>query len=274
MEKALSDEELALPPETPEEMLKAQIQAQEDDDSFDDFINEVREIPRNLPQITEGIKNKTQEHLGKHIGKIANSGQEALSKAHSHISDHIGQYVGAVGSTIVSFTLLLIPLALVIFALERIRAIFSLQKVLLLANMYIAAYCFTLLGAWFIIGYEPMKSLKQSSDANFIFLQLLQALAYSVYLLLQMLAACLACRKGTDIYVRASSGVQLFVALCVGLHYFVAVFQRAMRDQPPKITYMAYLTYFISFTILCLLAQVRKTKAEALRTGAINGKQN
>eukprot|EP00897_Mesotaenium_endlicherianum_P007593 jgi/Mesen1/6862/ME000351S05979 len=212
---------------------------------------------------------KTGKHVVPHIARVAKTGLDAFESTSSALSDTFRPYLGAkyspLAATLVSYTLLLLPLAAVAFAVERVRAAVSLQLALHLAHMYLATYCFALFFACVVIGAEPMASLKRAAEANYLFLQLVQVFGYAVYLLVQLVAVCWIVRKqGAEFLHKLSIVVQFLAACAVGLHYFVTVFQRAMIDKAPRTSWKAYAIYSATFGILCLLSRPRLNKKDGL----------
>ena len=87
---------------------------------------------------------------------------------HENIRDFVPKEYSPFIAAVITYSLPLLPVCVVIFILNRLKAMLSLQKVLLVVNAYNATYCFIL---WFInalTGNEPMASLQASNEADYI----------------------------------------------------------------------------------------------------------
>lgn len=230
----------------------------DDDDEYGDFMQDFVDLPSKIQDTAQ----KVADHLGPNIQKITDTSKVYFNKANQHITDSFSPLVGKQFApflaSLISYGLLLAPLAIVILLFEHIRALLSIQKILLFVNIYLAAYFATLLLATFIIG-EPMTFFYKSSASGYIHLQLLQALGYIIYLVLQTFDLVASC-PSESLPVKVTVVLQWLVAFTIGFHYYVTVFHRAMTLKGPHTSWKIYGIYSIAFFILCLFARIKRTK--------------
>nr|GLL38679.1 uncharacterized protein F59B10.2-like [Ipomoea trifida] len=67
---------------------------------------------------------------------------------------------------------------------------------------------------------------------------------------------------------------QTIVGFAVGLHYYMAVFHRAVLRQPPKTSWRVHALYAACFLLICLLTQAERRKKAYLEEGGEEGKKN
>ncbi|GBG92884.1 hypothetical protein CBR_g57642 [Chara braunii] len=229
------------------------------------------EEPGNLMEPVQktfsGLHKKTRESVFPKMGQAKDLGVKIFEQTHSSLNEGLtpllGKNYSPIVSTLIAYGMLLVPLIITIFIVERVRAVLSIQKLLLFANAYLTAYSVTLLCLAIVIGAEPMVTLQRSAWENYFLLQFLQALGYIVYLMLQLTNVILVF-NGDTFLAKAIAIIQFGTAGAVGLHYYVAVWQRAMVDKPPRITSTAYLVYALIFFVLCQMARLRNSRRDAI----------
>lgn len=244
-------------------------ESDDDDDEYGEFMQDFI----NLPSKFQDTAQRVAGHLRPNIQKITDRSKVYLNKANQHITESFSPLVGKQYApflaSVISYGLLLLPLAVVIILFENIRALLSLQKVLLFANIYLAAYFAILLLATFIIGSEPMTFFYKNATNSYIHMQLLQALGYIVYLILQTCDVVSSC-SSESVAAKVTVVVQWFVAFMVGFHYYVTVFHRAMAMKLPHTSWKIYGIYSFAFSILCLFARIKRTKKEYVQVGQVD----
>ncbi|MCO5589473.1 hypothetical protein L7F22_043440 [Adiantum nelumboides] len=239
--------------------------ADEEDDEYSDFMQDFSDLSTKF----QDTAHKVADHLGPNIQKLTDTSKTYFNKANQQITESFSPLVGKqfapFFSSLVSYGLLLIPLAVVIVLFEHIRALLSLQKVLLFVNIYLAAYFATLLLATFIMG-EPMTFFYRSSASGYVHLQLLQALGYIIYLILQTIDLVSSCSSEAW-SIKVSVVLQWFVAAIIGFHYYVTIFHRAMTLKSPHTNWKIYGIYSCAFLVLCLFARVKRVKKSYVQIG-------
>ncbi|CAI5467755.1 unnamed protein product [Closterium sp. Yama58-4] len=244
-----------------EEQMELEAGAVADADAHSSYMQEVMGLRRNFRPTLMGMKDKASKHVLPHISQIARTSRLAFLKTSSHLTSQITPYFGSSSpllATLLSYLLLLLPLALVVGLFIRMRAALSLRRIVHLANLYLFLYCFVLLVACFVISAEPMASLKKVAEHNYFVLQLLQGAGYLCYLALQGASLCVTIRsseRGQGKFIRLRAVLQLLVALGVGLHSYITVFERAMLDLPPNASAGAYAAYAACFFFLVLISR-------------------
>lgn len=245
-----------------------------DDDEYSDIMQELAGLPFKF-QKTAG---KVADHLRPDVQRWTDASKVYFNLANKQITDSfspiIGKEYAPLLASLVSYALLLLPLSIVIMLFEHIRALFSLQTVILFVNIYLSAYFATLFSACLLIGIEPMSFFYKSSTSGYLYLQLLEALGYVVYLILQTANIITSCTSDT-IVGKLSATIQWGAAILVGLHYYVTVFHLAVALKPPRTNWKFYAIYSGAFFILCLLARVKWVKKQYTNTGdGITDKKN
>ncbi|KAG6549721.1 hypothetical protein Mapa_008701 [Marchantia paleacea] len=250
------------------------IDSADPDDDYPDFLDEFLRFPERLQQSAEHLKTNVPgwDRLSTNSKDLFNQANEQIKESFTPL---IGRDYAPVVAYLVSYGLLLLPLGLVMFLFERVRAIFSLQKVLLFINIYVAAYFAALVAAAFILGSEPMDFFRNFSPSSYIFLQLLQAFGYIMFIILQTFDLITTCSSGR-IAAKLSAALQWVVVVAVGFHYYVTVFHRAMAKAKPLTSWKIYGLYSASFTILCAFARIERGKKQYIiqESGQETTKQN
>ncbi|CAM6127072.1 unnamed protein product [Calypogeia fissa] len=231
-------------------------------EDYPDFLDELRNFPERFRKTAENVK----DHI-KYSGleKYSTQSKELFNQANQQIQESftplLGKDYAPFIAYLVSYGLLLLPLVLVTYLLDRIRARYSLQKILLFMNIYLSAYFAALLVVALLLNTEPMNFFMKYATSSYIFLQLLQAFGYLMYLLLNAVDLISTCSNGR-IAPKFSSVLQLVVVVAVGFHYYVTVFHRAMERKAPLTSWKIYGFYSLSFIFLCLFARIERGKKQ------------
>ncbi|PIA52216.1 hypothetical protein AQUCO_01000235v1 [Aquilegia coerulea] len=240
------------------------------DDDNDDLVTELSEF-RDLP-------SKFQKQLIPDLERISITSKAYINQANREISEGfrplVGkQYAPTIASTI-SCLFLFLPLLIVSLIFHKIKAYFSLQKILIFIQVYLSIYFSILSFASLVTGLEPLKFFYASSQSSYICLQVLQTLAYVLYLLLLVMYFILVFSTDTGLGLKALGLVQTIVGFAVGLHYYVSVFHRAVLHQPPKTNWKIHGIYATCFLVICLFANAERRKKEYLEDGGEEGKKS
>ncbi|KAJ7564563.1 hypothetical protein O6H91_02G022800 [Diphasiastrum complanatum] len=235
-------------------------------EDYRDLIHEFSNLPLKLHETAGHVAQELLPEIHRFSEKSKNYFSLANQQIVESFLPFIGKEYAPLIASLISYGLLLLPLALVIFFIDRIRVIFSLKKVLLFANIYLAGYFATLTMASFILRAEPMSFFQKFSPSSFISLLLLQAMGYLLYLLLEIVDLVKTCWDGVAL-AKTLAFVHCLVGTLVGLHYYVTVFHRAMARKAPQTSWKIYGIYSTAFLVLCLLARTQHSKKEYVRIG-------
>lgn len=248
---------------------------EESEGEYSDFINEIADLPSKF-QDTAG---KVADRLMPEFQKFSNKSKVYFSRANEGIADGfrpiVGHQYAPYVASVISYIFVLLPLILVIVSFDQIRTYFPLQRLILFANIYLAAYFATLMIASSLIGMEPMLFFFRNSLSGYIYLQLLEALGYILYLLLQCLNLIISFSNGPSsakLVAFLQSGVSIFI----GLHYYVTVFHRAMAQKAPHTSWKIHGAYTIAFFVLCLFSKIKHGKKEYVQEqySSVTNKKN
>ncbi|XP_059298684.1 uncharacterized protein LOC132051562 [Lycium ferocissimum] len=243
---------------------KSQYSWLEDDE--DDFISGFTDLP-----------SKFQETLLPDLEKISKTSQVYLNKANKEITKNFKPYVGnkyaPTVASIISFAFILIPLILVSLIFNKIKAYFSLQKLLIFIQVYLSIYFSILCLSSLITGLEPLKFFYATAQSTYICLQVLQTLAYVLYLLMLLMYLILVFSTETGPATKIIGLAQTIVGFAVGLHYYMTVFHRAVLHQPPKTSWKVHAIYATFFLVICLSNSAdRRKKAYLVEGGEVEKK--
>ncbi|GLJ54187.1 hypothetical protein SUGI_1161720 [Cryptomeria japonica] len=246
---------------------KSEEEGGKDSEEEEDLVQEFRELPWKLHDTAE----KVADHLMPGIQKLSNKSKIYFNMASEEIAQGfqplVGRHYAPFMATTVSCLFLLIPLFVTVIVLDQIRAFLPLQKLLFLTNIYLANYFATLMFASFILAVEPMEFFYRNSPEGYIYLQLLQGLGYVLFLSLQCCNVVGSTANGS-ILDKLGAGIQLLGTVCIGLHYYVTVFHRAMAHKPPRTCWRVYAAYVLVFSVLSFLSRLRRGKKEYVHAGA------
>ncbi|KAF5747362.1 hypothetical protein HS088_TW05G00083 [Tripterygium wilfordii] len=135
-----------------------------------DLLSEFRDLPTRLHRT-----------LLPDLERISTTSKAYLTKANKEISKNFKPYVGneyaPTIASFVSFAFIIIPLLLVSLLVNRIKAYFSLQKILIFIQVYLSIYFSILCLSSLVTGLEPLKYFYATARSTYVCLQVLQTLA-------------------------------------------------------------------------------------------------
>ncbi|KAI4317252.1 hypothetical protein L6164_025140 [Bauhinia variegata] len=232
-----------------------------------DFVSDLRDLP-----------SKFQQTLIPDLERISITSKAYITKANKEITKGFKPYVGnkyaPTIATILCFAFILIPLLLVSLIFNKIKAYFSLQKILIFVQIYLSIYFSILCFSALVTGLEPLKFFYATSRSTYVCLQVLQTLGYLLYLLLLLMYLILVFSTECGMGSKFLGLAQTFVGLAVGLHYYVTVFHRVVLGQPPKTNWKIHGIYATCFLLICLFARADRRKKAYLEEGGEEGKKN
>ncbi|XP_028794222.1 uncharacterized protein LOC114749845 [Neltuma alba] len=238
---------------------------QQDDD--DDFVSELKDLP-----------TRFQQTIIPDLTKISSTSRVYISKANKEITKGFKPYVGnkyaPTIAPVLSCAFLLIPLVLVSLIFNRIKAYFSLQRLLIFIQVYLSIYFSILCFVSLITALEPLKFLHATSQSTYVCLQVLQTLGYVLYLLLLLMYLILVFSTDCGPGSKFVGLTQTFVGFAVGLHYYVTVFHRVVLKQPPKTNWKIHGIYATCFLMSCVIARADRRKKAYMEDGGEEGKKN
>uniref|UniRef100_A0A5B7B5H4 Uncharacterized protein n=1 Tax=Davidia involucrata TaxID=16924 RepID=A0A5B7B5H4_DAVIN len=229
----------------------------------DDLVTEFRDLPSKLLPDLERISKTSKVYLTKANREITEGFKPIVGN----------KYAPTIAS-IVSFAFILIPLILVSLIFNRIKAYFSLQKLLIFIQVYLSIYFSILCLSSLVTGLEPLRFFYATSQSIYVCLQVLQTLAYVLYLLLLLMYLVLVFSTEIGLLSKLLGLAQTFVGFSVGLHYYVTVFHRVVLQQPPKTNWKVHGIYATCFLVICLLARADGRKKAYLEDGGEEGKRS
>ncbi|KAJ6397943.1 hypothetical protein OIU77_018873 [Salix suchowensis] len=119
-------------------------------DDEDDLVAEFRDLP-----------SKFHQTLIPDLERISMTSKKYLTKANKDLTKGFKPFVGnkyaPTIASIVSFAFILIPLLLVSLIFNRIKAYFSIQKILIFIQVYLSIYFTILCLSSLVTGLEPLK---------------------------------------------------------------------------------------------------------------------
>jgi hypothetical protein len=237
------------------------------DQEEDDLVSGFRDLP-----------SKFQESLLPDIEKISRTSQVYINRANKEITKGFKPIVGtkyaSTVASIVSFAFILIPLILVSLIFNKIKTYFSLQKLLIFIQIYLAIYFGILCLSSLFTGLEPLRFFYATSQSTYVCLQVLQTLGYVLYLVLLLMYLVLVFSTDCGIGSRLLGLSQTFVGFSVGLHCYVTVFHRAVLRLPPLSSWRTHGIYATCFFVICLLATAERRKKAYMEEGGEEGKKN
>ncbi|KAJ8528460.1 hypothetical protein K7X08_022152 [Anisodus acutangulus] len=236
------------------------------EDAEDDLISGFRDLP-----------SKIQETLLPDLERISKTSKVYLNKANKEITKNFKPYVGnkyaPTIASIISFAFILIPIILVSLIFNKIKAYFSLQRLLIFIQVYLSIYFSILCLSSLITGLEPLKFFYATAQSTYICLQVLQTLAYVLYLLMLLMYLILVFSTETGPTTKLIGLAQTIVGFAVGLHYYMTVFHRAVLHQPPKTSWRVHAIYATFFLVICLSSSAdRRKKAYLVEGGEVEKK--
>ncbi|XVF17231.1 hypothetical protein REPUB_Repub10bG0102000 [Reevesia pubescens] len=259
-----SDKEKNTTTQKPKQQKKLPSWIDQEDDS--DLVAQFRDLP-----------TKFQQTLIPDLERISTTSKAYITKYNKQITKQFKPYVGnkhaPTIATIISCAFLLIPLLLVSLIFNRIKAYFSLQKILIFIQVYLSIYFSILCLTSLVTGLEPLKFLYATSPSTYVCLQVLQTLGYVLYLLLLLMYLILVFSTESGLGSKMLGLGQTFVGFAVGLHYYVAVFHRVVLHLPPKTNWKVHGMYATCFLVICLCSRADWRKKAYLEEGGEEGKK-
>ncbi|XP_011022781.1 PREDICTED: uncharacterized protein LOC105124455 [Populus euphratica] len=238
-----------------------------DQDDEDDLVAEFRDLPSKFHQtIIPDL-----ERLSITSKKYLTQANKDLTKGFKPIVGN--KYASTIAST-VSFAFILIPLLLVSLVFNRIKAYFSLQKILIFIQVYLSIYFTILCISALVTGLEPLKFFYATSQSNYVCLMVFQTLGYVLYLLLLLMYLILVFSAECGMGSKLLGVGQTLVGYAIGLHCYVAVFHRVVLHQPPRTNWKIHGIYATCFLVICLFANAERRKKAYLEEGGEEGKKN
>ncbi|XP_009763906.1 uncharacterized protein LOC107782307 [Nicotiana tabacum] len=236
------------------------------EDDEDDLISGFRDLP-----------SKFQETLLPDLERISKTSKVYLNKANKEITKNFKPYIGnkyaSTIASIISFAFILIPLLVVSLIFNKIKAYFSLQKLLIFIQVYLSIYFSILCLSSLVTGLEPLKFFYATAQSTYICLQVLQTLAYVLYLLMLLMYLILVFSTETGPTTKLIGLAQTIVGFAIGLHYYMTVFHRAVLHQPPKTSWRVHAIYAAFFLVICLATTAdRRKKAYLVQGGEVEKK--
>lgn len=212
------------------------------------------------------------------LEKFSTTSKAYLNKANKEITEGFKPFVGnkyaPTIATIVSCAFVLIPLILVSLLFNRIKAYFSLQKLLIFIQVYLAIYFSILCISSLVTGIEPLRFFYATSQSTYVCLQVLQTLGYVMYLLLLLMYLILVFSTECGLGSKLLALGQTILGFAVGLHYYMAVFHRMVLHQAPKTNWKIHGMYATCFLLVCLFATADRRKKTYLEVGGEEGKKS
>ncbi|MED6172402.1 hypothetical protein PIB30_049742 [Stylosanthes scabra] len=221
---------------------------------------------------------KFQQTLLPDLERISTTSKIYINKANKQITKGFKPYVGnkyaPTIATLLSCAFALLPLLLVSLLFNKIKAYFSLQKLLIFIQAYLSIYFSILCLSSIVTGLEPLRFFYATSQSTYLCLQVLQTLAYVLYLLLLVMYLVLVFSTDCGLGSRILGLAQLFVGFSVGLHYYMTVFHRVVLRQAPRTNWKVHGIYATCFFLICLVATAERRKKTYLEEGGEEGKEN
>ncbi|CAL5203828.1 unnamed protein product [Lathyrus oleraceus] len=237
------------------------------DDEDTDFVSDFKDLPMRF-----------QQTLIPDLEKISTTSKAYITKTNQQITKNFKPYVGnkyaPTIATLLSCTCVLLPLLLASLLFNKIKAYFSLQKLLIFIQAYLSIYFSILCFSSLITGLEPLKFFYSTSQSTYLTLQIIQTLAYVFYLLLLLMYLVLVFSTENGLGSKFMGLAQTFVGFSVGLHYYMTVFHKVVLRQPPKTNWKVHGIYATCFFVIGILATAERRKKTYLEEGGEEGKKN
>ncbi|KAG6399746.1 hypothetical protein SASPL_141229 [Salvia splendens] len=233
----------------------------------EDLVSEFTDLP-----------SKFQETFLPDMERISKTSKTYLNKYNSQFTTNFKPYVGSryasTAASAISFAFITIPLILVSLLFTKITAYFSLQKLILFIQIYLSIYFSILSIAALATNLEPLRLFYAAAQSAYMAVQVLQTLGYVLYLLLLIMYLVLVFSTESGAAARALGLGQTAVGLAVGLHYYTAVFHRAVLRQPPRASWKVHAVYATCFVVICSLGRLDRRKKAYLEEGGEEGKKS
>ncbi|KAK1314564.1 hypothetical protein QJS10_CPA06g02050 [Acorus calamus] len=237
-------------------------------DDEDDLLSEFRDLP-----------SKFHETLLPDLEKISTTSKAYLTRANLEMTNNFKPIVGnKYAPTIASLTscvFLIMPLLLLSLAFHRIKTYLSLSKILLFIQAYLAIYFGILSVTSFVTCLEPLKLFYATSPTSYFYTQVFQMGGYVLVLLMQVVNLIVVFSTvEIGLGSKALGLAQVFVGFSVGLHYYAAVFHRAVKREAPRTNWRIHAVYSVCFLVICAFARVDRRKKAYVQEGGEDGKKS
>ncbi|XP_010937468.1 uncharacterized protein [Elaeis guineensis] len=238
-------------------------------DEGDDLIAEVRGLPARL-----------QESLLPDLERLSTTSKAYLSRANRGIAEGVKPFVGKSFApkiaSIASVLFLVLPLLLVTALFRRLRSYLSLHRLLVFIQAYLAIYFATLAITALVTGLEPLRFFYATSPSSYAWTQAVQTFGYLVYLVVQLIDLVVVFSAGEAVGAgaRVLGLAQMLVGLAVGMHYYAAVFHRAVTGDPPRANWRVHAVYASCFLVISACARAERRKKTYLNDGGEDGKKS
>jgi len=189
--------------------------------------------------------------------------------AHGWIEGYVPKEYAPLTAAIVSYVLLVLPFCAAYAVFKAMDALLSIQKLLLAVNVYNACYCALLVVINLWTGNEPMASLQESNEADYLILQFFKCAAYGAFIVIQVVHVCMLWSTRAENMKVAAVG-NLALSLCIGFHYFIRVWSPAMEGHPPKTSALSYTLYTTMFAAMAFSHYVKPDKGERAMAAQAN----
>ena len=187
--------------------------------------------------------------------------------AHGWIEGFVPRSYSPFVAAVISYALLVLPFLVAWNIFSSLGHMLSLQKLLMAINIYNATYCALLVVFNLWTGNEPMASLQESNEADYLILQFCKCVAYLVFVLIQVVHVSLLIKTKAENMKVAAIG-NLLLSLCIGLHYYLRVWSPAMAGHPPRTSQLSYMLYTVMFAAMAFSHYVKPDKGERAEAAA------
>ena len=187
--------------------------------------------------------------------------------AHGWIEGFVPKSYSPFVAAVISYALLVLPFLVAWNIFSSLGHMLSLQKLLMAINIYNATYCALLVVFNLWTGNEPMASLQESNEADYLILQFCKCVAYLVFVLIQVVHVSLLIKTKAENMKVAAIG-NLLLSLCIGLHYYLRVWSPAMAGHPPRTSQLSYMLYTVMFAAMAFSHYVKPDKGERAEAAA------
>ncbi|WOL19917.1 hypothetical protein Cni_G28719 [Canna indica] len=241
----------------------------EDDMDGTDLISDFRDLPsRLLPDLE----------------RLSTTSKAYISAANKGIAEGVKPYVGKSYAPkvapVLSSLFLALPLLLLTLLFRRLRAYLSIHRLLVFIQAYLAIYFGTLALTALVTGLEPLRFFYATSPGSYTWTQAAQTMGYLVYLVLQLADLVTVFSNDKDATgsgaasARALALAQMVIGLAVGMHYYAAVFHRAVSGEPPRANWRVHGVYAACFLVICACARAERRKKAYYDEGGEDGKNS
>ena len=187
--------------------------------------------------------------------------------AHGWIEGFVPKSYSPFVATVISYALLVLPFLAAYNLFSAMGHMLSLQKLLMAINIYNATYCALLVVFNLWTGNEPMASLQESNEADYLILQFAKVVAYLGFVLIQCVHVGLLLKTKAENMKVAAVG-NLLLSLCIGFHYYLRVWGPAMEGHPPRTSQLSYMLYTVLFLVMAFSHYVKPDKGERAEAAA------